>query len=70
MATFLNLAEILVSVALIALVAIQAQGRLGGVFGGGGIQYTRRGLEKTLFNLTVVTAIAFVLVAILNALFT
>lgn len=44
---------------------------LGGVFGGGsdsGTKFTRRGLENTLFQATIVLAILFAGAAILNVL--
>jgi preprotein translocase subunit SecG len=68
---FLDLAQIIISVALIVLILLQSRGGgLGGLFGGGdtSIYRTRRGVEKTLFNLTIVTALAFFLVAIINVI--
>ena len=68
---FLNLIQIVISVALIILILLQAQGTgMGSLFGGGdsGIYTTRRGVEKTLFNLTIVVSLAFFMVAILNVL--
>ncbi len=63
---WLNLAQILVSVLLIIVVLLQAKGAggLGSAFGGmgGGGQSsfrTRRGLEKTLFQATIVLLIVF-----------
>jgi preprotein translocase subunit SecG len=42
---------------------------LGGLFGGeSSIYRTRRGLEKTLFNLTIILAVAFFLTSLLNVL--
>jgi preprotein translocase subunit SecG len=68
---FLNLIQIVISVALIILILLQAQGTgMGSLFGGSdsGIYTTRRGVEKTLFNLTIVVSLAFFMVAILNVL--
>jgi preprotein translocase subunit SecG len=69
---FLNLIQIVISVALIILILIQSKGSgMGSLFGGGGdsgVYTTRRGVEKTLFNLTVVVALTFFLVAILNVI--
>jgi preprotein translocase subunit SecG len=54
---------------LIALLVVQARGGgLGGIFGGWGTPTfrTRRGIERTLFRLTVIAAAVFVLVAIVT----
>lgn len=55
---FLNIAIIVLSIALIAIVLIQGQtsSGLGSVFGGTDIYRTRRGMEKTLFNATFLLA--------------
>ncbi len=69
MGPFLNLVQIIISVALIVLILMQTKGGgLGGLFGGSdsSIYKTRRGIERTLFNLTVVLAMAFFVVAIIN----
>jgi preprotein translocase subunit SecG len=69
---YFNIAQIILSVALIAAILLQSRGGgLGDVFGGGGIdtQYkTRRGLERTLFQVTIGLAAAFLIVAVVNAL--
>lgn len=67
----LTIAEIVVSVALIGLVLIQERSSgAGGIFGGGGGEsssfQTRRGIEKMVYWGTVVAAILFALLAILN----
>ncbi|MBI5004570.1 MAG: preprotein translocase subunit SecG [Candidatus Lloydbacteria bacterium] len=67
MTTILPWIQIVLSGILIVLILVQqSNAGAGGTFGGGdgsGIQYTRRGAEKVLFNATVVTAIFFVLAA-------
>ena len=71
MAVYFNIAQIVLSVALIAAIILQSKGAgLGGLTGGeaGGVFRTRRGLEKTLFNLTIVLAVLFFAVAIANVL--
>ena len=68
----LEIIQILTSVTLIVVIVLQAQGQgLGGLFGGGdsmGITKTRRGLERTLFQVTVGLSIAFLLNAIIQLL--
>jgi preprotein translocase subunit SecG len=67
----LIIAQIIVSVVLIALILLQQRGTaLGSVFGGeGGYYGTRRGAEKNIFWATVVFGAAFILLAALNLIF-
>jgi preprotein translocase subunit SecG len=69
-AVYLNIIQIIVSGALIALVLLQAKGGgLSSIFGGEGAVYrTRRGLEKTLFNFTIGVAILFGVVSLLSVI--
>lgn len=57
----------LVALALVAVILVQVHGGgLGGIFGQPDTVYrTRRGIEKTLFRLTIVLAVVFVLLAII-----
>lgn len=61
---YLNLAQMLISIVLIIVVLLQTRGAdIGSAFGGGGggsTFRTRRGLEKTLFQLTIILAFIFV----------
>ncbi len=60
---FLAIAEILISVALIAIILLQVKGEgIGGLQSGSFVR-TRRGLEKTLFQLTIVLVIIFLSVS-------
>jgi preprotein translocase subunit SecG len=63
---YLNIAQIVLSVALIMAIMLQVKGGgLGGIFGQADSVYrTRRGIEKTLFQLTVVLAVIFVIISI------
>ena len=64
---FIGLAVILVVVLLVASILLQVKGAGGGLFGGGEAQYrTRRGVEKTLFQITIGLAVLFVVLAVLN----
>jgi len=69
---YVQIIQIIISIALIVVILAQArgQGGLGGIFGGegGGVYRTRRGVEKTLFNVTVGLAVAFFVVSIISVL--
>ncbi len=63
MQSILQITSIIVSVLLTVLILLQVKGgALGGMLGGeagGGITRTRRGLEKTMFQVTIFLSIAF-----------
>ena len=62
--------DILVVALLIITVLLQVRGQGGGLFGAAGTTYrTRRGVERTLFQLTIVLAVIFVVLAVVNARF-
>ncbi len=63
--TYLAIGQLLIAVALIAAILLQVQGGgLGGIFGQPDAVYrTRRGVERTLFRLTLVLASVFVVLA-------
>jgi preprotein translocase subunit SecG len=67
--THLLVAQILVSIALIAAVLFQLRGGgIGGIFGQADSVYrTRRGIESTLFKLTIILAVVLVVLATLIA---
>ena len=69
MQTYLNIAQIILSLALILVILVQVKGGgLGGIFGQPDSVYrTKRGLEKTLFRITVTLAVLFIAMAILTA---
>jgi preprotein translocase subunit SecG len=69
-ADYFRMALIVISIVLIGLVLLQARGSgLGGVFGGdGGVYKTRRGMEKTLFNMTVVFSALFLVISLFTVL--
>ncbi len=66
------IAQIVVSVVLIALILIQERSSgLSGVFGGdnaSSFYQTRRGLEKVIFISTIVLAIAFAVLPLIDLL--
>ncbi len=61
----LAFASILVSVALIAVVLLQVKGEGVGGLQSGSFVRTRRGIEKTLFQLTIVLSVLFLGIAAL-----
>ena len=70
MQTYLNIAMVIVSVLLIALIIIGARNSaVGNVFGGDSpVYHARRGIERTLFNATVWVSVIFFVLAILSVL--
>ena len=71
METFLNIALILISVALIISVILQSKGAgLGGLTGAdtGGIFTARRGVEKTLFWVTIGLSVLFFVLAVASVI--
>ena len=67
MQTYLFVAQIVLSVALILAILLQVRGGgLGGIFGQADSVYrTRRGVEKSLFQLTIVLAVLFIIISII-----
>ena len=68
MQLFLNIAQIILSVALVLVILFQVRGGgLGGIFGQPDTVYrTRRGIEKSLFQLTIVLVVLFLVVALIS----
>lgn len=68
---YVQVVQIIISVALIVIILVQAkgQGGLGGIFGGeGSVYHTRRGVEKTLFNVTVGLAALFFIISLVSVI--
>ena len=67
MNTYLSIAQIVIAVALVLAILLQVKGGgLGGIFGQADSVYrTRRGIEKTLFQLTILLAVIFVVVSVI-----
>jgi len=71
MERFLDIALIITSVALIISVILQSKGAgLGGLTGSdtGGVYTARRGIERTLFWVTIVLSVIFFALAITTVL--
>jgi len=67
-------AQIIISIALVAAIILQSKGAgLGGLTGGsesGGVFRARRGVEKLLFNITIGLSIAFFVMAVISVIVT
>lgn len=68
METIISISQIILGLLIIFLVAIQPkEGGLSNIFGGNNLTTysTRRGLEKTLFVLTIVSISLFIILSII-----
>ena len=65
----LQIAQILIALAVGASILLQARGTgLSSTFGGESTAYrSRRGLERVLFRLTIVLAVVFVVISMVGA---
>ena len=66
---YITIAQLIIAIALMVVILMQNRGgAMSGIFGGGGsnVYMTKRGLEKKLFNLTILLSVLFLLVSILN----
>lgn len=71
MATYLNLAQIVIAITLIVMIMLQTKGAaLGGVFGGSNsaVYQKRHGLQKTVFNVTIGLSAIFFILVMLNVI--
>lgn len=70
MTVYLYLAQIVLGIAIIAIVLIQAKDAgMSNMFGGSGdmgVYKTRRGVEKTLFNATIVLTAVFMILCLVT----
>ncbi len=67
----LTIAQLIISSLLIVTILLQQRGgSLGSAFGGSDTSYaTRRGMEKHIFWASIILAIAFIVLALLNFLY-
>ena len=68
MQAYISVAQIVLSIALILAILFQVRGGgLGGIFGQPDTVYrTKRGVEKTFFQLTIALVILFIITSILT----
>ncbi|MBI4330875.1 MAG: preprotein translocase subunit SecG [Chloroflexi bacterium] len=68
MSTYIQIAQLVLALVLILAILLQVRGGgLGGIFGSQETVFrTKRGVEKTLFQFTVVLAVVFILVAMVS----
>jgi len=64
----LNIVQIVLSIAIVIIILLQVKGGgLGGIFGQADSVYrTRRGIEKTLFQLTIILVVIFIIISIVS----
>ena len=67
MENVLNLIQILISVSLVLVILLQVREMGTGLFGSATAAYrVRRGLERTLFQITIILVVLFISVSILS----
>jgi len=68
MQTYLNVAQIVLAVSLTLIILLQVRGGgLGGIFGQPDTVYrTKRGVEKTMFQLTIALAVLFIIISVIS----
>ena len=65
---YLAIAMILISISLIAIILLQVKGEgIGGLQSGSFVR-TRRGIEKTLFQMTIVLVVIWIVVAAVSVI--
>ena len=66
----LRIVQIIVAIAVIVFILLQVRGAgLGSIFGGssaGSVFKTRRGVERLIFNITIVLVVLFAVVSVLS----
>ena len=71
MEQYFDIALIIISIALVASIILQSKGvGLGGLAGGdsGGVFTARRGIEKTLFYITIGLGVLFVVLTLITVI--
>ncbi len=65
---YLQIVQIIVAIALIVVILLQTPTMgLGGIFGGdSSVARSRRGVEKTLYQITIALSVAFFLISVIT----
>ena len=65
---WLNLIQLILAIIIISLILLQAKGTgLGTAFGGQSNTYhSKRGVEKVIFTITLISVALFVIIALIN----
>ena len=69
MQLYFNIAQLVLSIALVLAILLQVRGgsSLGGIFGQADTVYrTKRGVERTLFRLTIALVVLFVIISLIR----
>ncbi len=68
MQLYFNIIQIILALALTSVIMLQVRGGgLGGIFGQADTVFrTRRGIEKTLFQITIVLIVLFVAISLIS----
>ncbi|MCH7605715.1 MAG: preprotein translocase subunit SecG [Chloroflexi bacterium] len=67
MGVYLNVGQILISITFLLVILIQVKEGGGGLFGSAqSTVRTRRGLEKTLFQFTIILVVVFLGISVLS----
>lgn len=70
MGTYLNIVQILVSLTIVLILLVQVKEGGGGLFGSAQSSVkTRRGLEKTLFQFTILLGAVFLVISVISVRF-
>lgn len=71
MGIYLNIVQIIVSLSILLIILSQVKEGGGGLFGSAQSSVkTRRGLEKTMFQFTIVLAAVFLIISVASVRFT
>ncbi len=71
MSSYLNIAQIIISIVMMVVILLQSKGAsFSGTFqNDASVFRTRRGIEKTLFQLAIGLAVVFVIISVLSVVF-
>ena len=71
MESLLHTAQIIICIVLITIILMQVRETGSGLFGSAQASYrTRRGVEKTLFQFTIILAVVFLIMSVISVRFT